>query len=127
MALTVRDAKIKVAAFENSVSDELTAPSIHFDDNVVASVRTIKNIDGKLIISNEIVDENWFTLDISEVLNAIKNENNNDEDVLYFYCPSVKGMYEVKDIVHNVGNWGDGDGDYDEVVFICSKEKIKRG
>lgn len=101
-----------------------------FSDNYTGGIRNLKiNSNGNIAIldgsfdpgSNVDVDVEalWRACD-EAIMSGIGDAE------LGYYIPSA-GYFPVVEVDHKKGNWGDGDGPYDYVDFICTKEPLDIG
>ena len=103
---------------------------VSFSDNYTGGVRNIKiNPNGDIAILDGSFNPNSNVNVDVEALWVACNEaimSGIGDAELGYYIPSA-GYFPVVDIDHKKGNWGDGDGTYDYVDFICTKEPLDIG
>lgn len=103
---------------------------VSFSGNYTGGVRNIKvnsrgtvaMLDGSFDPSDNIdvgVEALWLSCN-----NAIMSGVGDAE--LGYYIPSA-GYFPVVEVNHKKGDWGDGDGPYDYVDFVCTEEPLDIG
>ena len=109
--------------------DEYDYLSVHFAGNYVGSIRDVKVVSNKIVLSAE-YDPNGFTLGFFDLYSKIKklaeSADTYDYDVVYS-VPS-KGTYNVEGVKKNHYDYSDdGDGVYDRCDIYCSDEAVSGG
>lgn len=103
---------------------------VSFSGNYTGGVRNIKVnsrgtvaiLDGSFDPSDNVdvgVESLWLSCN-----NAIMSGVGDAE--LGYYIPSA-GYFPVVEVNHKKGDWGDGDGPYDYVDFVCTEEPLDIG
>lgn len=109
--------------------DEYDYLSVHFAGNYVGSIRDVKVVSNKIVLSAE-YDPNGFTLGFFDLYSKVKklaeSADTYDYDVVYS-VPS-KGTYNVEGVKKNHYDYSDdGDGVYDRCDIYCSDEAVSGG
>ena len=109
--------------------DEYDYLAVHFTGNYVGSIRDVKVVSNKIVLSAE-YDPNGFTLGFFDLYSKVKklaeSADTYDYDVVYS-VPS-KGTYNVEDVKKNHYDYSDdGDGVYDRCDIYCSDEAVSGG
>lgn len=109
--------------------DEYDYLSVHFAGNYAGSIRDVKVVSNKIVLSAE-YDPNGFTLGFFDLYSKIKklaeSADTYDYDVVYS-VPS-KGTYNVEGVKKNHYDYSDdGDGVYDCCDIYCSDEAVSGG
>lgn len=109
--------------------DEYDYLSVHFAGNYVGSIRDVKVVSNKIVLSAE-YDPNGFTLGFFDLYSKVKklaeSADTYDYDVVYS-VPS-KGTYNVEGVKKNHYDYSDdGDGVYDSCDIYCSDEAVSGG
>ena len=110
-------------------NDENDFVSVHFAGNYSGSIRGVKVVSNKVVLSGE-YDPNGFTLGFFDLYNKIKklaeSADTYDYDVVYS-VPS-KGTFNVEGVKKSHYDYSyDGDGVYDCCDIYCSDEAISGG
>lgn len=96
---------------------------ISYDRNYVGSLRKIlPGENGRVILSSAFsTDDGDYPSpeDLSVMLQTVDPSSE-----VYYNCPSM-GSYEIVSITRRTGDWGDGDGPYDYIDIVCSREPFE--
>lgn len=125
---------MKITEFFDAIKDinfdnENDFVSVHFAGNYSGSIRAVKIVSNKVVLSGE-YDPNGFTLGFFDLYSKIKrlaeSADTYDYDVVYS-VPS-KGTFNVEGVKKNHYDYSyDGDGVYDCCDIYCSDEAISGG
>lgn len=101
-----------------------------FSDNYTGGIRNLKiNSNGNIAILDGSFDPSGnVDVDVEALWRACDEAimSGIGDAELGYYIPSA-GYFPVVEVDHKKGNWGDGDGPYDYVNFICTKEPLDIG